>query len=111
MIATKPGESAAAEPAEVGTPVEDKLYNVRFKTDETASHLVVVNDDLCVRCTDKPCTFFCPVSVYKWEPGVQRISVGYEKCVECGACRIGCPPYNIAWRYPRGGFGMQYKNG
>jgi ferredoxin like protein len=107
MLATK----EAPPVPQMGTPVEDKLYNVRFKTDETASHLIIVNQELCVRCDDKPCTYFCPVAVYKWEPGVQRITVGYEKCVECGACRIGCPPHNIAWRYPRGGFGCQYKNG
>ena len=91
MIATKPEASAPAEPAEVGTPVEDKPYNVRFKTDEDQSHLIVMDSQLCARCTDKPCTFFCPVTVYKWESADQKISVGYEKCVECGACRIGCP--------------------
>ncbi|HZT09137.1 MAG TPA: 4Fe-4S dicluster domain-containing protein [Chloroflexota bacterium] len=91
--------------------VEEKLYNVRFKTDEAQSHLVITDAALCARCTDKPCTVFCPVSVYKWEPADRKISVGYEKCVECGACRIGCPYYNIEWRYPKGGFGVQYKNG
>ena len=91
--------------------VEDKLYNVRFKTDEEKSHLIIMDGNICARCVDKPCTTFCPVMVYKWEKEDRRISVGYEKCVECGACRIGCPYYNIEWRYPKGGYGVQYKNG
>ena len=49
--------------------------------------------------------------VTKWETDDHKISVSYEKCVECGACRIGCPYFNIEWRYPKGGFGVQYKNG
>ena len=91
--------------------VEEKLYNVRFKTDEALSHLIISNTQMCLRCSDKPCTTFCPVLVYKWELTDNKISVGYEKCVECGACRIGCPYYNIEWRYPKGGFGVAYKNG
>ena len=61
-----------------GTRVEDKLYNVRFKTDEEQSHLIVMDKQLCARCTDKPCTTFCPVNVYKWETGDRKISVSYE---------------------------------
>ncbi len=94
-----------------GTRVEEKLYNVRFKTDEAQSHLIIMDPEVCRRCVDKPCTVFCPVTVYKWEPNDRKISVGYEKCVECGACRIGCPYYNIEWRYPKGGFGVQYRYG
>ena len=91
--------------------VEDKLYDVRFKTDEERSHLLILDTQTCADCTDKPCTVFCPVSVYKWENGQAKISVSYEKCVECGACRIGCPYFNIEWTYPKGGFGVQYKFG
>jgi len=94
-----------------GARVEEKLYAVRFKTDEEQSHLIVMDPNMCASCTDKPCTIFCPVSVYKWETDDRKISVSYEKCVECGACRIGCPYFNIEWRYPKGGFGVQYKNG
>lgn len=106
-------EKPAAAPAQTaGALLEDKLFNLRYKTDETRSHLVIAEPDVCARvCQDKPCTIFCPVGVYKWEPLVERISVSYEKCVECGACRIGCPYYNIEWVYPRGGFGVTYKNG
>lgn len=104
----RPGQTGT----QIGTKVEEKLFNVRFVTDESSSHLIVVDSNICRDlCKDKPCTFFCPVSVYKWEELAEKISVSYEKCVECGACRIGCSFQNIQWRYPRGGFGIQYKNG
>lgn len=105
---TEVKEGSAKERA---VKVEDKLYGVRFKTDEDQSHLIVLDSSQCAQCVDKPCTTFCPVSVYRWEPGDRKISVSYEKCVECGACRIGCPYFNIEWRYPKGGFGVQYRHG
>ncbi len=90
--------------------LEDKLFLVGFKPDEAGSHLVVRSQEACRNsCERKLCTAFCPAQVYKWEEGA--ITVGYNGCLECGACRIGCPNSNIEWRYPRGGFGLQYKFG
>lgn len=90
--------------------IEEKLFTVGFKPDESASHLVVRSQEVCLRaCEKKYCTLFCPAQVYKWE--ADRLAVGYEGCLECGACRIGCPFGNIDWRYPRGGFGLQYRYG
>ena len=40
-----------------------------------------------------------------------KISVGYQACVECGSCRIGCPHANVDWTLPRGGYGVAYKFG
>lgn len=88
--------------------LEDKLYTVRFKRD-TQSHLVIIDQAVCAKCEGKPCTTFCPAQVYEWEHG--KILVGYEGCLECGTCRIGCPYANIDWQYPRGGFGVAYKYG
>ena len=88
--------------------IEDRLYLIRYKADKE-SHLVIKDPQVCLDCVTKPCTTFCPAHVYEWEDN--RITVSYEGCVECGACRIGCPPGNISWRYPRGGFGVSYKYG
>ncbi len=90
--------------------IEDKLFLVSFKPDETASHLVVRSQEVCRgSCERKHCTLFCPAGVYRWE--TDHLDVGYLACVECGACRIGCPFGNIEWRYPRGGYGVQYRYG
>lgn len=84
------------------------MFKVRFKTDDR-SHLIIKDHDICRKCAGKPCTHFCPAGVYEWEH--DHIAVGYEGCVECGTCRIGCPSANIEWLYPRGGYGVAYKCG
>lgn len=92
---------------DINVNIDDKLYMDRYNTD-IYSHLAVKDQDICKKCEGKPCTTLCPAGVYKWENN--RISVGYEGCVECGACRIACPQGNIEWKYPRGGFGVQFRN-
>lgn len=88
--------------------VQRKLFTTRFKADK-GSHLAIKDPEVCLGCEAKPCLYFCPAEVYKWEEG--RITIAFEGCLECGTCRIGCPFGNIDWRYPRGGFGVQYKFG
>ena len=87
--------------------LDDKLYLNRWKTDGD-THLSILDNDVCAEsCPGKHCTFFCPAGVYAWQEG--RLAVAYEGCLECGACRVGCPRDNIRWRYPRGGFGIQFR--
>ncbi|MEK6564379.1 MAG: 4Fe-4S dicluster domain-containing protein [Candidatus Omnitrophota bacterium] len=90
--------------------VEEKLFKTKFKADaHEHCHLKIKDREICLKCDTKPCTAFCPAQVYTWEK--DKIIVGYENCLECGSCRIACPYYNIEWRYPRGGFGVQYRMG
>lgn len=86
--------------------VEDLQYLVRFKADKE-SHLAIKDNDKCLNCVDRLCTFFCPGEVYKWEG--DRMQVGYEGCHECGSCRIACPENNIEWEYPKGGYGIVFR--
>lgn len=93
--------------------LEDKLRLDRFTTEEE-SHLRIMSPEICRRCSGKPCTFICCVETYRWEN--DQIIVRYERCLECGACKMVCrPPYspapNISWTYPKGGYGVQYKYG
>lgn len=90
--------------------LEDKLYLVKFKPDEE-SHLVIKDMKLCAEKCGRNCTAFCPAGVYKWDEANKYMIVNYEECFECGSCRISCPFGNIEWRYPRGGFGVQYRYG
>jgi ferredoxin like protein len=93
----------------VSMRLEDKLFLDRFKVD-TESHLRIIDGDICFKaCKEKPCLNFCPANVYRLE--VDRISVNYEGCLECGSCRIACPHLNIDWRFPRGGYGISHKFG
>jgi ferredoxin like protein len=89
--------------------VEDKLFLNKFKVDEE-SHLVLKDYSVCIeQCPDQPCLYICPARVYKLEK--DRIGVSYEGCLECGSCRIGCPHFNIEWRFPKGGYGIKHKFG
>ena len=92
--------------------IEDKLFTLGILPDEHRSHLTVKSPASCLNeCgpLHRPCTFFCPANVYKWEQ--DRITVAYNNCVECTACRTGCPLDNIDCQFPRGSFGVGYKFG
>ena len=111
-------ESEAPERAEGQAPagvrpmtIQDKLYLDRFNADKQ-SHLFIIDPEVCLhKCPEQYCTKFCPAHVYEWDEEAQKILVGYEGCVECGTCRIGCPFRNIKWLNPRGGYGVQYRQG
>ena len=35
-----------------------------------------------------------------------------DGCLECGSCRVICTEHaNVAWEYPRGGYGILFKFG
>lgn len=86
--------------------IDDKLYLNSYKVD-TTSHLAIKDQTVCEKCKDKPCTEICPAHVYQLKD--DKIVISYDGCLECGACRIGCPYNNIEWKFPRGGFGIQFR--
>jgi len=87
--------------------ITDKLYRNRYKVDED-SHLWIKDLKMCVKCPfEFACIRVCPTDVYKWEEN--KITITYDACVECGACRIAC--YDVGWKNPKGGFGISYKYG
>lgn len=83
--------------------LEDKLYLLKFRPD-TKSH-IKVNVDICKLCKGKECTKFCPSSVFTWSKLDDTLLVAYENCLECGACKIGCPYENIRYSHPESGYG------
>ena len=86
--------------------IDDKLFLNTYNTD-TIAHLVIKDESVCAQCIEKACTYFCPARVYEYKD--EKIVLGYEGCLECGACRISCPHNNIDWNYPRGCFGVQFR--
>ena len=89
--------------------LEDKLYTVKYNPD-TVSHLNPDNE-ICKTCSNKPCTYICPANVYEWNSKKSSMTIRYENCLECGACKIACDKQNIIWRYPNAEYGVKYKNG
>ncbi|MBJ7613589.1 MAG: 4Fe-4S dicluster domain-containing protein [Candidatus Dormibacteraeota bacterium] len=90
----------------------DKLFTNRYVEDTGHPHIEIANQDVCRdRCSGKYCNFFCPAGVYEWDEEKRETVVSFGNCVECGACSIGCPYDNIICFTPRGGFGVQFRNG
>jgi ferredoxin like protein len=89
--------------------VDNLLMSLKYFTDEQEAHLQIIDPKACLSC-DQPCLYFCPVGAYqRQEDG--HVVLAFQSCVECGSCRIACPPNNVRWKYPRGGFGVAYKFG
>src|SRR5689334_22920315 len=92
--------------------VEEKLYQNRYLVDEGRPHIAIKNPDICAEsCPTKPCTFCCPANCYTLD-GEGAVNLVTDGCLECGTCRVICQDLgNVAWSYPRGGYGISYKFG
>lgn len=87
--------------------LEEKMRTVRFKVDDEPH--IKVNPDACTVCSIQGCVFVCPANLFT-PLADGRISFNYEECFECGACYIVCNQHHaIQWSYPRGGFGVTFR--
>ena len=89
--------------------LDDKLFTVKYRPD-CESHLKP-DFEQCKTCTSKTCTVICPAKVYEWEESEQKLTVNFENCLECGACRIACESCSLGWEYPKGTKGVTFKQG
>jgi len=92
--------------------VEEKLFQNRYLVDEGRPHIQIKNSELCqTKCGVQQCTTCCPAGCYvKDEDG--SVALTTDGCLECGTCRIICQDLdNVAWEYPRGGYGILFKFG
>lgn len=89
--------------------LDEKLSTLKYNKGKE-SHLAVDND-ICMRCKEKFCTYICPANVYEWDENRCQMMIRYENCLECGACKIACEKNNINWRYPNSEYGVKFKNG
>ena len=89
--------------------VEEKLFQNRYKVDEGRPHIRV-------KPHTKPSEALaalvkiCPAGCYSRAEGGQ-IEVTPDGCLECGTCQVGCPSDALKWVFPRGGFGVIYRQG
>lgn len=83
----------------------EKLYKKTFCPD-IESH-IKVNPDICRICIRKECTKFCPSQVFIWAKYDDKLIISYENCLECGACKMGCPYEAIKYTSPNAGYGVQ----
>ena len=91
--------------------IEDKVYQVRFNSD--ALPHIRVDVKACQACDGKPCLYVWPVQNFTLQDD-GRVDFAWERCMECGACRLVCRAYGksaVDWSYPRGGFGVSFRYG
>jgi ferredoxin like protein len=95
--------------AELGS-VPQRLGLLAFHLDEECPHIEVDQD--AARATGAAALLerVCPAHVYRAEPD-GSIGVTYAACLECGTCLAVAPPGVLRWHYPRGGFGVTYREG
>jgi ferredoxin like protein len=90
-------------------PVTEKLSVNKYELDEGHPH-IEVNEEVCrAKCSHLACLYVCPANVYSEQNG--RIVADWAGCLECGTCKVACPPQALHWEYPRGGFGIIYRQG
>ena len=92
------------------TNIDDLVLTIKYYVDEEFGHIKIKDHGVCAKCEHKPCLTFCPARVFT-QDRQGKILVGYQACVECGSCRVGCPYENVDWSLPRGGYGVAYKFG
>jgi len=95
-----------------GVKVEEKLFQNRYRVDTGRPHIQIKNPDICAtKCEAQQCAICCPAGCYTQE-GSGRVVLISDGCLECGTCRVICDEHrNVAWEYPRGGYGVLFKFG
>ena len=91
----------------VMTTHDEKMRTARFKVDNTPH--IVVDPEKCRTCSVRACITVCPANLFApLDDG--SVLFNYEQCFECGACYFVCAVDGaISWTYPRGGFGVTFR--
>ena len=90
--------------------VAAKLTRNAIKND-TESHIEIDAEKCRARCARRHCVRLCPAGLYEWNEEAGKMVVEYAGCLECGTCLVACREEALSWRYPRGGYGVQYRHG
>ncbi|MFP7696720.1 ferredoxin family protein [Trueperella sp. LYQ143] len=90
--------------------VEERIGSNVYQLDEEESH-IEVNQELAKQTgSDETLINVCPAHVYSRKAD-GSIGVGYAACFECGTCLAVVPSGVLKWHYPRGGFGIAFRQG
>ncbi|MDR0365894.1 MAG: 4Fe-4S dicluster domain-containing protein [Bifidobacteriaceae bacterium] len=90
--------------------VTDRLATNRFVLDEEQCHITVNQEVARATGTAERIIACCPARVYSWAAD-GTVAVEYAGCLECGTCFAVASPGALEWHYPRGGFGIQFREG
>ncbi len=90
--------------------VPERLNHNVYNLDEEQSHIEVHQEIARKTNAAEVLVAVCPAHVYAKEAD-GSISAEYAACLECGTCLAVAPAGSLTWHYPRGGFGVQYREG
>ena len=87
--------------------VDERLATTRFRVDSQPH--IQVNNAVCKECSTQACVYVCPANLFT-PLSDGTILFNYEQCFECGTCYVACNREGaITWTYPRGGFGVSFR--
>jgi len=87
--------------------VDERLANTRFRVDNKPH--IQVDNAVCKECSTQACVYVCPANLFT-PLSDGTILFNYEQCFECGTCYVACNREGaITWTYPRGGFGVSFR--
>lgn len=58
----------------------------------------------------KKAILVCPAGLYS-ENDKGEVVISVDGCLECGTCLLACGEELLAWHYPSGGSGVQFRFG
>ena len=90
--------------------VPELLAKNRFELDEEESHIEVNQEVVKATGCGRAMVACCAAHVYT-EESDGSLLVEYAACLECGTCLAVAAPGALKWHYPRGGFGIQFREG
>lgn len=90
--------------------VPQRLARNSYHLDEEQAHIVVHQEAVRAAGVGRLLVRICPAHVFSERPD-GTIDAEYAGCLECGTCLAVAPPGALTWHYPRGGFGIAYREG
>jgi len=90
--------------------ITERLAGNRSVLDEEEPHIHVNQEIARSTGTAARIIAACPAQVYSLGPD-GSVQVEYAACLECGTCFMIAAPGALEWHYPRGGFGISYREG
>ena len=90
--------------------VPERLARNHYELDEAQSHIQVHQDVVRATGAGPLLVRICAAHVYT-EEADGSVSAEYAACLECGTCLAVAPPGALTWHYPRGGFGIAFREG
>lgn len=90
--------------------VPERLSHNHYVLDDELSHIEVDQDAARATGAGAVLERVCPAHVYHAEPD-GTVRVEHAACLECGTCLAVAPPGVLRWHYPRGGYGVSFREG